>query len=353
MKEREHSGRLSAVRQTIEEMEIRTLSPFATPSRNSRGRLREERPCDVRTVFSQDRDRIIHSKYFRRLKHKTQVFLAPVNDLVRTRLTHTLEVMQIATTIARALNVNRDLTEAVALGHDLGHTPFGHIGEYVLNRLSPSGFHHSHQSLRVVDKLEKPGGLNLTFEVRDGISRHSKGGKKLLPLGDPDCPKTIEGEIVRVSDSIAYINHDIDDALRAGVIRYSDLPRSSVKMFGTRYSRRISVMVYDIVERSRNRPHVSMSARVLHQTEKLRNYLFQHVYVLPAVNGESRKASRILSELFHYFLKNPKIPLEYMKNVEEKDEKKETVILDYLATLTDLEVIELYKKLFEPVRWVS
>lgn len=353
MQDRITSYHLSHIRKSIEESEEKNLSPYACLSKKSKGRKKKDKLCDVRTIFMQDRDRIIHSKYFRRLKHKTQVFLAPINDLLRTRLTHTLEVTQIATTIARALNVNRDLTEAIALGHDLGHTPFGHIGEFILNQLSPRGFYHSIQSLRVVDKLEKPGGLNLSWEVRDGIEKHSKGGKKLLPYGDRDCPRTLEGEIVRLSDSIAYINHDIDDALRAHIINYSDLPHSSVRFFGTKNSYRISIMVHDIIAHSIDKPHVAMSQKVLLETEKLRQYLFKSVYVLPEIIGESNKAIKILSELYHYFLKNPKIPVEFLKKVEDPNEKREIIIIDYLATLTDLEAIALFKKLFEPVRWAS
>ncbi|MDD5066130.1 MAG: deoxyguanosinetriphosphate triphosphohydrolase [bacterium] len=344
---------LSHIRKSLESGEEKNLSSFATISKRSKGRLHKDNLCDVRTIFSQDRDRIIHSKYFRRLKHKTQVFLAPINDLLRTRLTHTLEVTQIATTIARALNVNRDLTEAIALGHDLGHTPFGHIGEFILNKLSPFGFHHSIQSLRVVDKLEKPGGLNLSYEVRDGILKHSKGGKRLLPFGYPDCPETIEGEIVRVSDSIAYINHDIDDALRSHVIKTTDLPRSCVRLFGARNSQRISIMVYDIVANSEKGSHIRMGEKILHETEKLRNFLFQKVYVMPEINSESRKASKILSELYSYFMKDPDIPVQSLCSVEDKNEKKDVVIIDYLATLTDIEAIDLFKRLFEPRRWAG
>ncbi|MBU1075724.1 MAG: deoxyguanosinetriphosphate triphosphohydrolase [Spirochaetes bacterium] len=339
------------IRKNIEEFESAHLSKYATLSKNSKGRQQYEKPCTVRTIFMRDRDRIIHSKYFRRLKHKTQVFLAPKNDLYRTRLTHTLEVTQIARTIARALQANEDLTEAIALAHDLGHTPFGHSGEHILNALSPLGFNHARQSLRVVDILEKQGGLNLSYEVRDGIMKHSKGGKKLLPYQDKDCPSTLEGEIVRVSDSIAYINHDIDDAIRSGLIKTSDFPSSCIRVLGKIHSKRISTMVYDIIECSINKPHIYMSKLILKETEKLRSYLFKEVYTLPEINGESEKAAKILKDLFLYFKDNPGIPQKFFRKIKIKKIRKEMVIIDYLASLTDIEAIELNKKIFEPKRW--
>ena len=295
----------------------------------------------------QDRDRILHSEYFRRLKHKTQVFLAPTSrESYRTRLTHTLEVAQIARTIARALRVNEDLTEAIALGHDLGHTPFGHAGEEVLDSLCPNGFKHAQQSLRVVDKLEKPGGMNLSFEVRDGIVKHSKGGKKLLPYDEPDCPVTLEGEIVRVCDSIAYINHDVDDAVRSGIIKLIEFPQSCIKILGERHSQRINTMVYDIIENSMDKPHIYMSENLLEETEKLRNFLFSDVYTRREIDAPSKKAANILKELFYYFKEHPEIPLKYLKEVEDENESIDRVIVDYLATLTDNEALELYIKLF-------
>ncbi len=344
---------LSFIRKSIEEYELKHLSKFAALSKNSKGRQKKEKLCPVRTIFMRDRDRIIHSKYFRKLKHKTQVFLAPKNDLYRTRLTHTLEVTQIAKTIARALNVNEDLTEAISLAHDLGHTPFGHAGEDILNGLSPHGFNHAAQSLRVVDKLEKPGGLNLTFEVRNGIIKHSKGIKKLFPYDKISCPFTIEGEIVRVSDSIAYINHDIDDALRSGLIFISDFPSSCLKILGKSHSKRISSMVYDIIANSTEKPHLEMSASILHQTEKLRSFLYAKVYPLPEINGESTKAAKILKDLYCYFMDNPEIPMNSLKKVEKKNEKKYAVIIDFLASLTDIEALELFKRVFEPNRWTD
>ncbi len=344
---------LSNIRISIEEHEALNLSSFATLSTKSRGRRKKEKQCHVRTIFMQDRDRIIHSKYFRKLKHKTQVFLAPRNDLYRTRLTHTLEVTQIAKTIARALKVNEDLTEAIGLAHDLGHTPFGHSGEKVLNILSTTGFNHAKQSLRVVDKLEKKGGLNLSFEVRNGIITHSKGQKKMFPYNKKTDPSTIEGEIVRISDSIAYINHDIDDALRSGLINISDFPSSCLKILGNSHSKRISSMVYDIIENSNNKPHLNMSRSILAETEKLRGFLYAKVYPLPEINGESKKAAKILKDLFNHFMENPELPAASLKKVEKKDEKMKIIIIDFLASLTDIEAIELYKRIYEPKRWAD
>jgi len=344
---------LSSIRKSIEKYEENKLSHFATLSKNSRGRQKKEKPCPVRTIFMRDRDRIIHSKYFRKLKHKTQVFLAPRNDLYRTRLTHTLEVMQIAKTISRALNVNEDLTEAIALGHDLGHTPFGHAGEQILDSLSPDGFEHSCQSLRVVDKLEKPGGLNLSYEVRNGIVCHSKGINKLFPFNKQTCPATIEGEIVRISDSIAYINHDIDDALRSGLIKLSDFPVSCIKILGKSHAKRISTMVYDIISSSMNKPHLEMSQKILNQTEKLRSFLYEKVYKLPDIINDCKKAGKILKDLYNYFIKNPEIPKTTLNKVEKKNEKKDIIIIDFFASLTDTEAIDLFQIIYEPHRWTD
>ena len=335
------------IREEIERREESYLSKFATLSIKSRGRVREESLCPIRTIFMQDRDRVLHSEYFRRLKHKTQVFLAPTShESYRTRLTHTLEVSQISRTIARALRLNEDLTEAIALAHDLGHTPFGHAGEEVLNKLYKKGFKHAEQSLRVVDFLEKKGGMNLSFEVRDGIVKHSKGGKKLLAYDEPDCPLTLEGEIVRVCDSIAYINHDVDDALHSGIISLNEFPKSCIKILGERHSERIHKMVSDIIKNSMDKEHIYMSPVLLEETEKLRNFLFKNVYVRPEIDGKSKKAAKILEELFYYFNENPEIPLKHFENIlEEKD--KTRIIIDYIATLTDNEAIQLYIKLFK------
>lgn len=342
------------IRKSLEQIEKKRLSKFASLSINSKGRQIDEPLCSVRTIYMQDRDRILHSEYFRRLKHKTQVFLTPTShESYRTRLTHTLEVAQISRTIARALRVNEDLTEAIALGHDLGHTPFGHAGEEVLNSLYCKGFKHAEQSLRVIDKLEKPGGMNLSFEVRDGIVKHSKGGKKLLPYDEPDCPLTLEGEIVRVCDSIAYINHDVDDALKSGIIKLNEFPKSCIKILGERHSQRINVMVLDIIKNSIDRNHIYMSEVLLEETEKLRNFLFSDVYVRPEIDGKSKKAAIILKELFYYLKENPEIALKNLKEVEDKNEKIDRIIIDYLAKLTDNEALELYIKLFGKKRQSS
>ncbi len=339
---------MSNIRKEIEVYEKKHLSQFATLSSNSKGRTRKEGLCPVRTIFMQDRDRIIHSTYFRKLKHKTQVFLAPTNDLFRTRLTHTLEVSQIARTIAKALHLNEDLTEAIALGHDLGHTPFGHTGEEVLNDVYKNGFAHAKQSLRVVDVLEKKNGMNLSAEVKDGIVKHSKGGKKLLPFGEKDCPLTLEGEVVRVSDSIAYINHDIDDAVLSGIIKYSHFPKSCLKTLGHKHSTRIGTMVLDIIKNSVNKPHIYMSDKILKETEKLRSFLFNNVYVHPKIETQAVKSAKLLRDLYFYFLKNPDIPLKTLKKVEPMNTPIDRLTIDFLASLTDLEAIGLYKKIFEP-----
>ena len=306
------------IRQLTEQRE-ESLSPHAVKSRSSQGRLRYEEPCPIRTVFQRDRDRIIHCKAFRRLMHKTQVFIAPLGDHYRTRLTHTLEVSQIARTISRALNLNEDLTEAIALGHDLGHTPFGHVGEEVLNELYPKGFRHNEQSLRVVDTLEDNGhGLNLTWEVRDGILNHSK--TKVAIWGkDWGKVNTLEGEVVKISDSIAYINHDIDDAIRAGMLTEGDLPISAIVKLGNTHSLRINTMVGDIIdhswgvrEKSKKKPVITMSPRILEATNTLRQFLFEQVYNIRSAQEESERARGIVRALYKYFNEHiDKLPAEY------------------------------------------
>jgi len=329
------------VRQIAEERE-ESLSPLAAKSKQSRGRLRDEEPCPIRTAFQRDRDRIIHSKAFRRLKHKTQVFIAPQGDHYVTRLTHTLEVSQIARTISRALNLNEDLTEAIALGHDLGHTPFGHVGEEVLNELYHRGFRHNEQSLRVVDLLENDGqGLNLTWEVRDGIVNHSKSRAKILE--DWGEINTIEGEVCRIADIIAYINHDIGDAIRAGIITESDLPLSAIVILGNSHSRRINTMVCDIVEQSWavrdkpnyigiSRPAITMSPRVLEAANTLRDFLFDRVYNLQAAQEEAARAREVLRLLYSYFGEHEeKLPPEYSLYSDEIERR----VVDYIAGMTD------------------
>ena len=308
------------IRQRLEERED-TLSPYAMKSRLSRGRMVEEEPCSMRTCFQRDRDRIIHSKSFRRLKHKTQVFIAPLGDHFVTRLTHTLEVSQIARSIARALNLNEDLAEAISLGHDLGHTPFGHVGEEVLNELLPSGFKHSDQSLRVVDVLEN---LNLTYEVREGILKHSKGRKRILEW--PNDIKTLEGEICRLSDVIAYLNHDVDDAIRAGIISADDLPRLATHILGISRSQRINTFVKDIVFSSSD-GKLDMSPPVLEAANLLHEFLFQRVYSVLANCAEAQRSRRTLRLLYQYFNSHPeKLPPGY---------QGEEGTVDYIAGMTD------------------
>ncbi len=327
------------IRQMTEERE-EGLSPYAVRSRLSRGRVNYEEPCAIRTAFQRDRDRIIHSKAFRRLKHKTQVFIAPQSDHYVTRLTHTLEVSQIARTIARALNLNEDLTEAIALGHDLGHTPFGHVGEEVLDKLYHQGFSHSEQSLRVVDLLENDGhGLNLTWEVRDGILNHSKTGVDLWGEGWGRV-NTLEGEVCKISDTIAYINHDIDDAIRAGMITEGDLPVLAVAELGNSRSLRINTMVCDVIEQSwavrgdKNitSPAIAMSARVLQATKTLREFLFERVYNLQSAHKEAEKARAVVRLLYRYLNKHEdKLPLEYRPDSDEVERR----VVDYIAGMTD------------------
>jgi dGTPase len=338
----------SNIRQRIEESENR-LSPFASKSKLSRGRLRWEEPSSLRTDFQRDRDRIIYSNAFRRLKHKTQVFIAPLSDHFVTRLTHTLEVSQIARTISRALNLNEDLTEAIALGHDLGHTPFGHVGEQILNELFPGGFKHNEQSLRVVDLLEKDGkGLNLTWEVRDGILNHSKSGIDILGEGWTEVG-TIEGQVVKIADIVAYVNHDIDDAVRAGVILEKDLPATALELLGDTTSRRINTLVCDIVlnslasmESNSKGPTIEMSANVLEATNDLREFLFDKVYNPSLAGKDTLKAKRVIRLLYSYFLKHEKqLPEEYVY----RDDTVERKVTDYIAGMTDQYALRMAKEI--------
>jgi dGTPase len=342
------------IRRRLEEAEER-LSPFASRSRLSRGRQRPEEPSPVRTEFQRDRDRIVHSKAFRRLKHKTQVFIAPTGDHYVTRLTHTLEVAQIARTIARALNLNEDLTEAIALGHDLGHTPFGHAGEEALAELFPGGFRHNEQSLRVVDILEKDGeGLNLTWEVREGILKHSKVREDILAEGWGTA-STLEGQICKLADSVAYINHDIGDALRAGIISEADLPRESVAVLGDRHSKRIDTLVCDIIEHSwaatgagRGRPSIGMSPRVRRVTNILREFLFQRVYLRPASEEERLRAKEVVKTIYCHFVAHPEeMPPEFHQ-LSGPGEPIERRVLDYVAGMTDRYAMEIYDGLRRP-----
>ena len=317
-------------------------------SSETRGRERAENLHPFRTAFQRDRDRIIHCKSFRRLKHKTQVFLAPYGDHYRTRLTHTLEVSQIARTIAKALQLNEDLTEAIALGHDLGHTPFGHSGEETLARLLPGGFTHYEQSLRVVEKLEYEGkGLNLTFEVRDGILKHSKGRGEILDNKKKDMPITLEGQIVRVSDIIAYVNHDIDDALRAEIIKEEDIPRHLIKILGKWHALRIDTMVEDVIKTSLklDLEQIALSNEIKKAVVELRDFLYEKVYFNPKSKPDIKKIKKILVCLYEYLLENPD---DYIKPYPEGDSLAQRTG-DFIAGMTDRYVLRLYEKIFLPV----
>lgn len=323
------------------ERESDNLSRYAFLTANTRGREKPYTKSPMRTEFQRDRDKIIHSQSFRRLMHKTQVFLAPSGDHYRTRLTHTLEVTQVARIIARALRLNEDLTEAAALGHDLGHTPFGHAGEAALQNCYDPEFTHYKQSLRVVEKLENNGeGLNLTWEVRDGIVNHT--GKNMA--------STLEGVIVKFADRIAYINHDIDDACRAGVLKESDIPREITDVLGSRHSERINTMVKSIVDTSYDKPFVAMSEEVGKATNDLRSFLFENVYRNPTAKSEEAKAQEMLIKLFEHYVKNPdKMPESYRKNIES--EGVERCVCDFVSGMTDRYAIETYSDLFIPKVW--
>lgn len=339
------------IRQRLEQLEQQILSPHAAKSCQSKGRLRgDDKSCDIRPVFQQDRDRIIHCKSFRRLKYKTQVFLSPSGDHYRTRLTHTLEVAQIARTIAGALRLNEPLVEAIALGHDLGHTPFGHAGEAVLNAIHPGGFRHAQQSLRVVDILEKEGqGLNLSFEIRDGIAKHSKGGGETLPENEKDKALTLEGQLVRIADSIAYVNHDIDDAIRAGVITAGDLPADPIAVIGTKHSVRINTMVGDVI-RSSTLPTITMSNEVLEATEELRQFLNDNVYYNEISYREFKKSYKLLEELYQYFLDNPdRMGTELLDPAQEQTLQQR--VCDFIAGMTDRYALRAFEDIFLPKPW--
>ena len=326
------------IREQWEEHEAGWLSQNATRSVDTRGRERPVTPCEVRTEFQRDRDRIIHCKGFRRLKFKTQVFLAPKGDHYRTRLTHTLEVSQVARTLARALRLNEDLTEAIALGHDLGHTPFGHIGEKTLNRLIPGGFKHNEQSLRMVDVLEKDGqGLNLTFEVRDGIRNHS----------GVDEPITLEGWCVRRADRIADINHDIDDAIRGGILKPFELPRRCLQVLGDTHSKRINTMILDIVANSAGQPFVRMSEEISQASDELRTFLFDRVYNDRWRSQEEKRCDFVLTALYQYYCENPTLmPSEYVQI--RYREGSERAVCDFLACMTDRYATNDFTALFVP-----
>ena len=332
---------MACLREESERLERLLLSPKAVLSCETGGRERTEEPCQVRTCFQRDIDRIVHSKAFRRLKHKTQVFLQPEGDHYRTRMTHTIEVARIARTISRALRLNEDLTEAIAFGHDLGHTPFGHAGERALNELCPFGFAHNEQSLRVVDVLERDGrGLNLCREVRDGILCHT-GAKK---------PDTLEGKVVRISDRIAYINHDVDDAIRAGILSEEDIPGEITAVTGEDYSSRINNVILDVIAESRELDDIQMSSTMYFVMETFRDFLFERVYKNPKAKSEESKVEGILSMIFDYYIKNPKrLPEDYILLLEAYP--AERVICDYIAGMSDTYLIYIFNSLFIPGAW--
>lgn len=331
------------IREAAEEQELHIFSPYASFSRYSRGRDREEEQCDIRTVYQRDRDRILHSKSFRRLKQKTQVFLIPEGDHYRTRLTHTLEVSQLGRTIAKALRLNDDLVDAIALGHDLGHTPFGHAGERALNTVCPFGFAHYKQSVRVVELLEKKGeGLNLTWEVRDGILNHRTAG----------MPHTLEGQIVRYCDKIAYLNHDIDDAERAGILKENDIPEESRRVIGDTTRKRLNTLIHDVVSNSEGRDRIMMSEEMEQAMRDLRAFMFRRVYLNPVAKREEDKAVRMIQDLYRFYNGHPEfLPDEYRFLMEEKGEPLERVVCDYIAGMTDSYSIKKYMDLFVPSSW--
>ena len=329
------------IREELEQEEYRMLEPWAARARETRGRLRPEAESDLRTCYQRDVDRIVYSKSFRRLKHKTQVFLQPEGDHYRTRMTHTLEVVRISRTIARALKLNEDLTEAVAFGHDLGHTPFGHAGEKALTDITGKPFCHNEQSLRVVDRLEKNGeGLNLCYETRMGIVGHT--GNLI--------PETLEGQIIRLADRIAYINHDIDDACRAGILKNSDIPRDIADILGESHSQRINTLVTDIIESSRGKAQLSRTPEVADAMERLRDFMFERVYRNPVAKGEESKARDIIGMLYEYYMKHPdKIPADFQPQLDFDGIQR--TVCDYIAGMTDKYAVYKFSEIFIPTAW--
>lgn len=331
------------IREKLEKWEEEYLSPFAALSKNSKGRDTEEVQCDIRPVYQRDRDRILHCKAFRRMKHKTQVFLSPAGDHYRTRLTHTLEVAQNARTIAKALRLNEDLTEAIALGHDLGHTPFGHAGENALDTICADGFSHNQQSVRIVELLEKKGkGLNLTVEVRDGIMNHQTA----------NMPATLEGKIVRLSDKIAYINHDIDDAIRARILTEDEIPEEFRKVLGHTGRERLDKLIHDIITQSEGQADIYMSDEVDKAMKGLRGFMFDRVYKNPQAKGEEEKAMTMLQSLYMYYSSHfGELPEEYIDLADNRGQKRERVICDYIAGMTDPYAVCKFEELYVPSAW--
>lgn len=331
------------LREIREVWEKENLAPYAAVSSESKGRERPETECDIRTVYQRDRDRILHCKSFRRLKHKTQVFLAPEGDHYRTRLTHTLEVSQIGRTIARALGLNEDLTEAIALGHDIGHTPFGHAGERILDEICPFGFRHSEQSIRVVEFLEKDGkGLNLTWEVRDGIVNHRTSGN----------PSTLEGKVIRLADKIAYINHDIDDAVRGRILSEESIPKEYAKILGASTKERLNTLIHDIINESMGAFDIRMSEDVSRAMTGLRQYMFRSVYTNPLAKSEEGKAVKMLREMYYYFGEHlEEIPESFRRIEAEHKESDERMVCDYIAGMSDQYAVNIFKRIYIPVSW--
>ncbi|NLG02452.1 MAG: deoxyguanosinetriphosphate triphosphohydrolase [Clostridia bacterium] len=331
------------IREALEHQEQDYLSPYASLSMNSRGRDFKEEQCDIRPVYQRDRDRILHSKSFRRLKDKTQVFLTPEGDHYRTRLTHTLEVSQNARTIAKALRMNEDLVEAIALGHDLGHTPFGHAGERALDKVCPLGFAHNEQSVRVVEVLEKQNkGLNLTFEVRDGIRNHKTA----------TYPSTLEGKIVRFSDKIAYIHHDMDDAIRGKILAEADIPKELRNTLGKTTTERLDRFIHDIITNSAGKDDICMSMEIGQALTELRNFMFRNVYQNPVAKGEEQKAERLVEALYEFFLKNVDLmPPEMRQLIEVNNEPVERVVCDYVSSMSDRFAIAKFNEIYLPNSW--
>jgi dGTPase len=347
-----------SIREEFEKRERNFMSPFGCLSAETRGRAIKEKSCPVRTAFQLDRDRIVYSNAFRRLKHKTQVFLAPLGDDYRTRLTHTLEVAQMARAIARALFLNEDLVEAIALGHDLGHTPFGHSGEIVLKEIFSTDFSHNEQSLRVVEVLENNGnGLNLTYEVRDGIRKHSKGFGKILPDNADEMADTYEGQVARIADIMAYLNHDLEDAIRSGVIKAEQVPDDCTKILGHTHSDRATTMIRDLISCSKvrdDRLRLQMSDDVSGAMSSLRKFLYDNVYRSPRVHKDFEKAKKILSELYLYLLENEDALLKNLAELKmtgcnNDNQSRERIVCDLIASMTDRYAMNLYKKLFFPI----